>query len=75
MEKTIKYLENNGFLKRLKLSTKTTEMLFEMMTDKKVPEEAIKKSCRDLIMREMVRDKNLLDAILDDITDEIIKNI
>ena len=75
MEKTIKYLEEKGFFKRVRVSTAMTEMLFETMENKKVSEKAKKEAYKDLIMRELTRDNDLLNVVLDDVTTEIIKHI
>lgn len=75
MEKTVKYLEEKGIFTRLRTSTALTEMLFEALTKNKVSEDAKREAYRDLIMKELTKDKDLLDAVLDDVTDEIIKHI
>ena len=75
MKKTIKYLENKGFFERLKVSSTLAETFFERVMGARCPERAKREAYKELIMRELTRDKDLLDALLDDVTDEIIKHI
>ena len=75
MENTVKYLEDKGFFARVRFSTAMTDMLFETVGEKKPSEKTKKEAYKDLIMRELAKDKALLDVVLDDVTDEIIKHI
>ena len=75
MDKTIKYLEDKGFFTKLKVSTAMSDTLFERLIGIKCPEKAKREAYKDLIMREVAKDKALLNAIINDVTDEIIKHI
>lgn len=74
MDKTIKYLEEKGFFKRLRTSTKLSEAVFEA-TGEKCPEKSKIEAYKDIITREISKDIGLLEIILDEVSDEIIKHI
>ena len=75
MRKTIIHLENKKFFKRVRASTAIADMFLETTEGKKLSEKVKREAYKDLIMRELANDKALLDAVLDDITDGIIKHI
>lgn len=75
MEKTIKYLEDTGFLKDLRNTAEIGNVLVEKITGEKCSEKARNKAYKDIIIKEISKNLVLLDIILNEVSDEIIKHI
>lgn len=75
MDKTIKYLEDTGFLKRLRFSKNMSEAIFDKLVSVKLPDEAKKETYKAIIYKEIQKDMDLLGIVLDEVSEEIIKHI
>lgn len=75
MDKTIKHLKAKGFLNRLRLSIAMADVIFKAAEGCDCTEKAKKNAVEQLLMKELTKDTDLLNAVIDDISNEIIKHI
>lgn len=74
MNETIKYLENKDFTKEFTKLVSTSSTIFKEMTGGLITDGVVKEMCKALIMKEMIDDKALIEAIVNDLSEKIIEN-
>lgn len=79
LEKTIAHLNEKNVFDRLRKSTALTDTFFKIALPERFTEKCLeechKEAYKEVLLTEFAKDKDLLKIVLDEITDELIKNI
>lgn len=75
MTNTLKWFEEHGKLKKLKATVAISDALWELANGEEIKEENKKRAIEELVTMELSKNPSLLNAVINDVTNELYKNI